>query len=179
MFNERLSDQRLLVPAVEAHLSRLSRVPRLVAADAGFYSQANEAAIQAMGFAVHVHSKSEYMKRITMPVTEKALVQKWQKWRAGCEGRISTMKQRHLLARCQYHGIECLRKRVGLSVMADNLINTGKSLAPVPAERDTAPRVVLARKLADSRHHALPAEDYRFGPCPIALQLGAPGTFQR
>src|SRR5215813_1809805 len=49
VFDERPSDQRLLVAAVESHQKKLGRVPRLVAADAGFYSRANEEAVQGMG----------------------------------------------------------------------------------------------------------------------------------
>jgi IS5 family transposase len=49
VFAERPSDQRLLIAAVEAHRRKLGRVPRLVAADAGFYSQANEEAIKEIG----------------------------------------------------------------------------------------------------------------------------------
>ena len=42
VFDERPSDRQLLLPAVEAHERILGRTPRLVAADAGFYSQAQE-----------------------------------------------------------------------------------------------------------------------------------------
>jgi len=51
VFAERPSDSDLLVPAVQEHQRRLGRVPRLVAADAGFYSLKNEKTIQAMGVA--------------------------------------------------------------------------------------------------------------------------------
>ena len=37
------------MPAVEEHQRRFGRVPRVVAADAGFYSQANEKKVQEMG----------------------------------------------------------------------------------------------------------------------------------
>jgi IS5 family transposase len=40
VFAERPSDRELLVPAVEEHQRRFGRVPRVVAADAGFYSHA-------------------------------------------------------------------------------------------------------------------------------------------
>jgi IS5 family transposase len=133
VFDERPSDQRLLVPAVEAHLSRLGRVPRLVAADAGFYSQSNEAAIQAMGVRYtsipNRSTKSESRRQLQ----KKRWFKNGQKWRTGCEGRISTVKRRHGLARCRYHGIDGMRRWVGLGVIADNLINIGRTLAPVPA----------------------------------------------
>src|SRR5205085_10050691 len=42
VFDKRPSDQRLLVGAVEAQQHKLGRVPRLLAADAGFCSRENE-----------------------------------------------------------------------------------------------------------------------------------------
>src|SRR5437764_11253025 len=44
VYEERPSDRHLLLPAVEAHRRKLGRVPGWVAADAGFYSRANEEA---------------------------------------------------------------------------------------------------------------------------------------
>jgi IS5 family transposase len=58
---------------------------------------------------------------------------KGQTWRIGCEGRISTVKRRHGLARCRYHGTSGMQRWVGLGVIADNLINLGKHLAPTLA----------------------------------------------
>jgi len=39
VFEERPADLRLLIPAVATHQRKLGRVPRLVAADAGYYSK--------------------------------------------------------------------------------------------------------------------------------------------
>ena len=55
---------------------------------------------------------------------------KGQKWRTGCEGRISVLKRRHGLSRCRYRRLEGMRRWVGLGVIADNLINLGRHLAP-------------------------------------------------
>jgi transposase, IS5 family len=128
VFEKRSSDQRLLLPAIEAHQRKLGRVPRWVAADAGFYSQANEEEAQELGVKYvsipNRNTRSEQRRR-----WEK---QRWfkraQAWRTGCEGRISVIKRRHGLARCRYHGIQGMRRWVGLGVIADNLINIGRYL---------------------------------------------------
>ena len=52
-----------------------------------------------------------------------------QRWRTGCEGRISVAKRRHGLHRCRYRGEEGIQRWVGLGVIADNLINMGRVLA--------------------------------------------------
>jgi transposase, IS5 family len=52
-----------------------------------------------------------------------------QKWRTGCEARISLIKRRHGLTRCRYKGANGMKRWVGLGVIADNLINIGNALA--------------------------------------------------
>ena len=63
--------------------------------------------------------------------------QRWfkqgQKWRTGCEGRISVLKRRHGIARCRYHGFDGMRRWVGLGVIADNVVNLGRWLVAQPA----------------------------------------------
>jgi transposase, IS5 family len=129
VFDQRPSDRELLLPAVEAHEQIFGRAPRLVAADAGFYSQVQERAAQEKGVRwVAVPNRS------TRSVDRKKLersrwFRKAQAWRTGCEGRISVIKRRHGLSRCRYRGAEGMKRWVGLGVVADNLINIGKALA--------------------------------------------------
>jgi transposase, IS5 family len=52
-----------------------------------------------------------------------------QKWRTGCEGRISVLKRRHGLRRCNYRGDNGMKRWVGLGVIADNLHHIGTVLA--------------------------------------------------
>ena len=123
----------LLLPAVEVHRRKLGRVPGWVAADAGFYSRANEEGAQALGVKYvsipNRNTRSEERRRWE----KQRWFKKGQKWRTGCEGRISVIKRRHGLARCRYHGLHGMRRWVGLGVIADNLINLGRYLAPQPA----------------------------------------------
>lgn len=130
VYEERPSDRHLLIPAVEAHRRKLGRIPDLVAADAGFYSHKNEEVAQAMG----VKYVSIPNRNTRSPERRRLEKQRWfkkgQKWRTGCEGRISVVKRRHGLARSRYHGLHGMQRWVGLGVIADNLINLGRYLAP-------------------------------------------------
>lgn len=54
---------------------------------------------------------------------------KAQKWRTGCEGRISVLKRRHGLRRSRYKGSNGMKRWVGLGVIADNIIHIGSHLA--------------------------------------------------
>jgi IS5 family transposase len=133
VYEERPSDRHLLLPAVKAHRRKLGRVPGWVAADAGFYSHANEQEAQALGVK-YVSIPNRSTRSVERRRWEK---QRWfkkgQKWRTGCEGRISVLKRRHGLSRCRYHGLPGMRRWVGLGVIADNLINLGRHLALQPA----------------------------------------------
>jgi len=129
VFDKRPSDRELLLPSVEAYERKLGRVPRLVTADAGFYAQEQERAVKEKGVKwVAVPNRS------TRSAERKKLehsrwFKKAQRWRTGCEGRISVIKRRHGLNRCRYRGAEGMKRWVGLGVLADNLINIGKTLA--------------------------------------------------
>lgn len=129
VYDKRPNDSDLLIPSIEAHQERMGRTPDLVAADAAFYSAKNEATAQEMG-----------VKRISVPnrSTKSAArrqhqKQRWfkkgQKWRTGCEGRISLLKRRHGLTRSRYKEEAGMKRWVGLAVIADNLINIGKAMA--------------------------------------------------
>ena len=57
-----------------------------------------------------------------------------QRWRTGCEGRISLLKRRHGLDRCSHKGEDGTKRWVGLGVIADNLINIGQVLNAAAAD---------------------------------------------
>jgi IS5 family transposase len=134
VYARRPNDSDLLIAAIGTHQALLGRAPRLVAADAAFYSNKNEAAAKAKG-----------VKRVCIPNrSTKSLERKreqkkrWfrngQKWRTGCEGRISVVKRRHGLDRCRYKGDAGMSRWVGLGIIADNVINIGRAM-----EKQAAP----------------------------------------
>ena len=132
VFDERPSDSDLLTPSLEKHRELLDRVPDLATADAGFFSAANEAAAKEMGVKrVAVPSRSTKSEKRKQE-QKKRWFKKAQKWRTGCEGRISILKRRHGLNRSRYKGTEGMKRWVGLGVLADNMINIGLHLASHP-----------------------------------------------
>jgi IS5 family transposase len=133
VYDRRPSDTELLIPAIEIHQAKLGRTPRLVAADAGFYSARNEAAANGV-------------KRVCIPnrstksvVRKREQKKRWfrngQKWRTGCEGRISVAKRRHGLDRCHYKGSTGMKRWVGLGVVADNLMSIGRVMEEQSLQR--------------------------------------------
>lgn len=129
VLEKRPADSTLLIPAVEQHIQQFGCAPRAVAADPGFFSAANEAAAEEMG-----------VERVSIPANgtpgkqrkqkqKKRWFKKLQKWRTGCEGRISILKRRHGLQRSRYKGLRGMKRWVGLGIIADNLIHIGDHLA--------------------------------------------------
>jgi IS5 family transposase len=134
VFENRPNDSDLLVESVERHQECFGRTPELVAADAGFYSSANEKRLEEIG-----------VKRVSVPnrntkseARRQKQKQRWfkrgQRWRTGCEGRISVLKRRHGLNRCRYRGQAGMERWVGFGVIADNLISMGRVLTMRGAE---------------------------------------------
>jgi IS5 family transposase len=129
VYEKRPSDSELVIPALDAHEKKLGCVPRLMAGDAAFYSAKNEAAAHDRGVKrvciPNRSTKSAERKR----EQKKRWFKQGQKWRTGCEGRISVLKRRHGLRRCIYRGDSGMKRWVGLGVIADNLHHLGTVLA--------------------------------------------------
>ena len=75
------------------------------------------------------------------PARKQRQKQRWfkelQKWRTGCEGRISVLKRRHGLRRSLYKGPDGIQRWVGLGVIADNVIHIGTHLAEQTRPRES------------------------------------------
>lgn len=129
VYDKRPSDSDLLEPSIQIHEQRLGRVPDLVAGDAGFYSAQGEKAAYEQGVkqvsVPNRSTKSQERKQLQ----KKRWFRNGQKWRTGCEGRISLLKRRHGLDRSLYKGDDGMKRWVGLGVLGDNLINIGRALA--------------------------------------------------
>jgi hypothetical protein len=81
-------------------------------------------------------AKAKGVKRVCIPnrstksierkrEQRKRLFRNGQKWRTGCEGRISVVKRRHGIDHCRYKGYVGMNRWVGLGVIADNVVKIG------------------------------------------------------
>jgi transposase-like protein DUF772/DDE family transposase len=124
----RPADMTLWTAALDRHIEIFGRPPDVAAADRGFSSAKNEDAALVRG-----------VRRVILPRPGRKTParraherQRWfrrgQRWRVGCEGRISVLKRRHGLRRCRYHGADGTARWVGLGVIADNLVSTANFL---------------------------------------------------
>lgn len=129
IFDGNPSDTTMLIPALKRHKRHFGRPPRKVATDRGFWSLKNEEDAYSLG-----------VKRVSIPVRGGKLSElrrklqrsRWfrglQRWRAGGEGRIGTLKTRFGLDRCMYKGNRGMHRWVGGCVLANNLVVMARQL---------------------------------------------------
>jgi IS5 family transposase len=121
VFAKRPADATLLQSTVKRHKELLGRAPELLAADRGFWSPANKKGAMAAG-----------VKKVCIPAMGRGSAeqrqlqrQRWfrrgQRFRTGCEGRISVIKRRDGLVRCRYRGMDGMNRWVGWGVVSNNL----------------------------------------------------------
>jgi IS5 family transposase len=116
------ADQQQWVPALENHRQIFDGLPKLAAADRGFWSSQNEKWALDLG-----------IKQVVLPATgrlseKRARHQKqpWfrrgQGWRAGIEPRISTLKHQFGMKRARYKGDAGFQRYVGWCIITQNLV---------------------------------------------------------
>ncbi len=127
---ERPADQTLWTPALDAHEQTFGRLPDLATADRGFASAANEQAALDRGVRRVVLPRPGSKSPARRAHERQRWFRRGQRWRVGCEGRISVLKRRHGLQRCLYHGQDGMERWVGLGVIAGNLLVIGTSAPP-------------------------------------------------
>jgi transposase, IS5 family len=120
---ERPADVTLWTPALDRHQAIFGRAPDLAAGDRGFSSARNEQAAIDRGVRYVVLPRSGPKSPARRAHEHQRWFRRGQRWRVGCEGRISVLKRRHGLRRCRYHGVDGMHRWVGFGVIADNLMN--------------------------------------------------------
>lgn len=119
----RPADVTLWAPALDRHQTIFGRAPDLAAGDRGFSSARNEQAAVDRGVRRVVLPRPGAKSPARRAHERQRWFRRGQRWRVGCEGRISVLKRRHGLRRCRYHGVDGMHRWVGFGVIADNLMN--------------------------------------------------------
>jgi IS5 family transposase len=121
VYEHRPADTTLLLPTIDCHKKVFRHAPRLLAADAGFWSAKNRKQAEDAG-----------VKQVCIPATGRPSKaqrqrqhQRWfrrgQRWRTGSEGRVSILKRRDGLDRCRYRGFSGIQRWTGWGVLAHNV----------------------------------------------------------
>ena len=120
---KRPADVTLWTAALDRHQTIFGRAPDLAAGDRGFSSATNEHAATDRGVRRVVLPRRGPKSPARRAYERQRWFRRGQRWRVGCEGRISVLKRRHGLDRCRYHGDDGMHRWVGFGVIADNLMN--------------------------------------------------------
>jgi IS5 family transposase len=120
----RPADVTLWTAALDRHQTIFGRAPDLAAGDRGFASAGNEQAALDRGVRRVILPRRGPKSPARRAFERQRWFRRGQRWRVGCEGRISVLKRRHGLDRCRYHGEEGMHRWVGLGVIANNLMST-------------------------------------------------------
>ena len=125
---KRPADVTLWTSALDRHRTIFGRPPDLAAGDRGFSSATNEQAATARGVRRVVLPRRGPKSPARRAYERQRWFRRGQRWRVGSEGRISVLKRRHGLDRCRYHGLDGMKRWVGLGVIANNLVSTATFL---------------------------------------------------
>ena len=102
---ERPADVTLWTPALDRHQQIFGRAPDLATGDRGFSVGGQRTTRRLSAASAAWCCRGPGRKSPARRAHER---QRWfrrgQRWRIGCEGRISVLKRRHGLRRCRYHG---------------------------------------------------------------------------
>jgi IS5 family transposase len=116
-------DEGHVPPSLRQHQSTFGHSPALYAADRGFYTPANMAALTAAGVGLAAVPQRGGRKTADRTAYEKSRsFKKGQRFRAGIEGRISVLLRGRGMRRCLLHGRERFEVFVGAAVLANNLL---------------------------------------------------------
>jgi len=121
---KRPADVTLWTVALDRHQAIFGRAPDLAAGDRGFSSATNEQAATDRGVRRVILPRRGPKSPARRAFERQRWFRRGQRWRVGCEGRISVLKRRHGLDRCRYHGEDGMHRWVGLGVIANNLVST-------------------------------------------------------
>ncbi len=118
-----------LAPALTHHREVFGHAPTLVTADRGVHSPANEHLARDAGGR---HLIIPTWGKATVEQRARSFSRAWRtryQWRAGIEGRISSLRRDYGLRRCADHGPDGLERRIGWGVIDSNLRHIGQAAA--------------------------------------------------
>ena len=121
------ADQQQWVPALENHRNVFGRVPKLAAADRGFWSSANEQSAKNLGITQVVLPATGRLSAKRAQHQKQRWFRQGQGWRAGIEPRISTLKHQFGMKRARYKGEAGFQRYVGWCIIAQNLVAVART----------------------------------------------------
>lgn len=132
-------DDNHVKSSLECHQQSFGRVPEVYSADRGFFSEPNIDECKRRGVKEACIPQCGGKRTPEREAYEKSRVfKKWQRFRAGIEGRLSVLFRGRGMKRCRAHGRERFEVFVGSAVLANNLMRIADLLANRPSRKRRA-----------------------------------------
>ena len=107
--------------AVSHHRKLFGRAPRLVACDRGVHSPQTEEVLTKAGVKLVAIPASGTLSEERQALERTRSFKRGYRWRAGIEGRITSLRRDFGWRRSGYHGPDGIERWLGLGVLASNL----------------------------------------------------------
>jgi IS5 family transposase len=119
-------DTTSFLPALEQHQTGFGQAPEMVAADRGFFSAKNEQEAKTLGVEkVALPARGRLSQKRAQRQKERWF-RRAQRWRAGSESTISTLKHPFSMLRAMYKGERGFQRYVGWCVITKNLFSIAR-----------------------------------------------------
>ena len=129
VLGDKTAEHGQLAPALAHHQRVFGHPPRLATGDRGTHAPENERVARAAGV---THLVIPRAGPLTPAQRARERERGWRRryrWRAGMEGRISSLRRDYGLRRCPAHGEDGMLRHIGWGVIASDLRHIGQHLA--------------------------------------------------
>jgi IS5 family transposase len=126
---DKTAEQGQLAPALQHHQELFGRAPSLVTGDRGVHAPENERIAREAGVTHLIIPRSGSVSASQRATEQERSWRRRYRWRAGIEGRLSSLRRDYGLRRCPDHGEDGFIRHIGWGVIASNLRHIGHHLA--------------------------------------------------
>jgi IS5 family transposase len=126
---DKTAEHGQLAPALAHHQRVFGHPPRLATGDRGTHAPENERVAREAGVRHLVIPRAGPLTPAQRARERERGWRRRYRWRAGMEGRISSLRRDYGLRRCPAHGEDGMRRHIGWGVLASDLRHIGQQLA--------------------------------------------------
>jgi IS5 family transposase len=129
VLKDKTAEQGQLAPALDHHRQLFDRPPWLATGDRGVHAPENERIAREAGVKHLVIPRSGPVSEAERARERSPSWRRRYRWRAGIEGRLSSLRRDYGLRRCPDHGEDGFVRHLGWGVIASNLRPIGHHVA--------------------------------------------------
>jgi IS5 family transposase len=129
VLEDKTAEQGQLAPALKHHRQLFDRPPQVATGDRGVHAPENERIAREAGVKHLIIPRSGAVSKTQQAKERSRSFRRHYRWRAGIEGRLSSLRRDYGLRRCPDHGEDGFVRHLGWGVIASNLRHIGQHMA--------------------------------------------------